>query len=463
MSAIPSDPMEELTMKSRSRDSFYKSPPRRRLRGRHLLIILLILATVFGTYRKLHSLKASGPRPKAKIEASATRASDAVNAVSPPRVESTEKYEIRHLTVHSGDTLPSMLKTSGVPEMYANEWQEACESAPLAQIKEDDELIFVLNRVSGLPVKVIFSRYDGPTYTLRKNSNTWECRSEESAAGGPVKTLHVVFSGNFYDSCIAGGLPAQLISNLADLFSYDLDLTADLKEGDSLSILFQDEPIQSGGGKQLLILGAEISASAKVWQAFGFQLPDGSWDYFDAKGASLKRAFLRSPVNCRALLTDKACKSIKLVAKTNRSHLGTDYAAPTGTSVAVAAIGDGVVSSIRRNGKRGFSIEIRHRGGYKSLYGNLFKLSRGLTRGSVVSQAEILGSIGSAANGKTYLEFRLYKDGKPVNFQTSEFANSKFIPKSILPEFEKSRDFCTAALHGGVADGEKREVMSGRD
>jgi murein DD-endopeptidase MepM/ murein hydrolase activator NlpD len=451
--------MEKLMMKSGSRDSIYGGPAKRRFRGRHLLLVLLILGIAFGTYRKLHSPKASGPPQKGKIEAAASQAGDAGKAVSSPKTEPTEKFEIRHLTVHSGDTLPAVLKTSGVPEMYSNEWQEACESAPLAQIKEDDELIFVLNRESGLPVKVIFSRYDGPTYTLRKNSKGWECRSEETIAKAPVKTVHIVFSRNFYDSCIAGGLPAQLISNLADLFAYDLDVTADLKEGDSLCILFQDEPIQSGGGKQLLILGAEIKASGKVCQAFGFQLPDGSWDYFDAKGASLKRTFLRSPVNYRTLLTDKTAKNIKIVAKTSRAHFGTDYAAPIGTSV--AAIGDGVVSAIRRNGKRGFSIEIRHRGGYRSLYGNLFNLSRGLTRGSVVSQSETIGSIGG--NGRAYLEFRLYKDGRPVNFQTSEFVRSKFIPKSIFTEFEKSRDFCTAALHGAIADGQEREVLSGRD
>jgi murein DD-endopeptidase MepM/ murein hydrolase activator NlpD len=80
------------------------------------------------------------------------------------------------------------------------------------------------------------------------------------------------------------------------------------------------------------------------------------------------------------------------------------------------------------------------------LYGNLSACSRGLKRGSPVSQAEAIGSVGSAGNGKAYLDFRFYKDGKPVNFQTAEFARSKSVPKTIVPEFEKSRDFCAAAL-----------------
>ena len=268
-----------------------------------------------------------------------------------PRTETPDKFEIRHLIVHPGDTIGGILDASGISDVYSKDWQKACKSAPLAQIKEDDELIFFLSRADGLPVKVIYSQSDGPSYTLRKNSTGWECRSEETAAGGPVKTARGTYSENFYDSCMAGGLPAPLISSLAEIFSYDIDLTADLKGGDSFCVLFQELPIKSSEGKQFLILGAEMRVSGKVYQAFGFQLPDGSWDYFDSKGASLKRAFLRSPINYRPLLSSKANRNIKPVVKLSRPRFGIDYSAPVGTSV--MAVGDGVVSAIRRNGKKG--------------------------------------------------------------------------------------------------------------
>lgn len=436
---------------------------RRRFRGRHLFILLLILAVAFGSYRKLHRPMAGGHKQKAAIESAALQPAEAPRKTDTPasKAEPREKLEIRRLIVHPGDTLPAILVGSGIPGVYANEWNEACKSAPLAQIKEDDELIFVLSRETGLPVKVIYSRPDGPSYTLRKNSNGWECRSEETVTEKPVKTVHGLCSDNFYDCCVACGLPAPLISNLADIFSYDVDLIADLKDGDSFSVLFQESPIQSTDGKQFLILGAEMSVSGKVYQAFGFQLPDGSWDYFDAKGVSLKRAFLRSPINYRILQSAKGGQNIKPVTKIHRPHQEIDYAAPKGTTV--GAIGDGVVSAVARNGNRGFSVEIRHRGGYRSLYANLYSLNRGVVRGTPVSQAEAIGSIGSAGNGKTYLDFRLYKDGRPVNIQTAEFVRSKFVPKSTVSEFEKSRDFCTSVLHGKIPEGQNHEMLSGRD
>jgi murein DD-endopeptidase MepM/ murein hydrolase activator NlpD len=455
--------MKKLMGKRALRGSGYMVPPGRRFRGRHLFILLLVLGIAFGSYRKLHRHKVSEPKQTAAIEAAPSQPGEAPYKTAAPatKVESPEKLEIRRLIVHPGDTLAAILGSSGIPALYANEWHGACKSDPLAKIKEDDELIFVLSRQSGLPVKLIYSRPDGPSYTLRKNSNGWECRSEETIVREAVKTVHGLYSENFYDCCAACGLPAPLISNLADIFSYDVDLTADLKDGDSFSVLFQEGPLLSSDGKQFLILGAEMSVSGKLYQAFGFQLPDGSWDYFDAKGVSLKRAFLRSPINYRILQSTKGGKNIKPVTKIHRPHLEIDYAAPKGTTV--GAIGDGVVSAVGRNGKRGLSVEIRHRGGYRSVYGNLSSLNHGVVRGAPVSQAEAIGSIGSAGSGKTYLDFRLYKDGRPLNIQTAEFVRSRFVPKSIVSEFEKSRDFCTSVLHGTTTDGQKREMLSGRD
>lgn len=438
------------------------APRGRRFRGRHLFVILLILGVAFGSYKKLYHRKASQLKKTAAVEALAPQPEATGKTSSPaPRPDPPEKVEIRRLTVRHGDTLGGILGSSGIPGIYAAEWNDACKSAPFAEIKEDDELIFVLSPVNGLPVKVIYSRPDGSSHTLRKNAKGWECRSGETGLRETVKTVRGVCSDNFYDCAAALGLPSPLVSNLAEVFSYDADLTSDLKDGDSFSVLFQESPIQSSEGKQFLILGAEMSISGKVYQAFGFQLPDGSWDYFDAKGCSLKRAFLRSPINCRILQSAKGSGNIKPVTKIQRTHLEIDYTAPKGA--AVGAIGDGVVSAVSKNGKRGFSVEIRHRGGYKSLYGNLSSLSRGVARGAPVSQAEAIGSMGSAANGKTYLHFRLYKDGKPVNIQTAEFARSKFVPKATVPEFEKSRDFCMSVLHGKAPDGQKHEMLSGRD
>jgi murein DD-endopeptidase MepM/ murein hydrolase activator NlpD len=455
--------MKKSKVKAASGSTFNTVSPKRRFRGRHLFILLLILGTGFGTYRKVYRPKVNPSRQGPAIEAAVPEPMEAPSqaAATTLKPEASGKFEIRHLIAHSGDTLAGIVKASGMPDSFSDDWRKACKSVPFGRINEDDELIFILSRADGLPVELVYLQSNGPSFTLRKESTGWECRSGETGAGRSGKTARGAWSENFYDSCISGGLPAPLISNLADIFSYDIDFTSDLKEGDSFSVFFQEHPIQSSEGKQFLILGAEMSVSGKVYQAFGFQLPDGSWDYFDAKGASLKRAFLSSPIYHRMLLFPKAIRNIKPVLKTYRPRPGIDYLVPGGTRV--CAIGDGVVSAMRKDAKRGLSIEIRHRGGYTSRYENLSSCSRGLTRGSPVSQAEVIGSTGSAGGGKSYLNFHFYKDGKPANFQSADFSRTRSVPKTIVSEFEKSRDFCVAALHGGTPGGQKHEMLSGRD
>jgi murein DD-endopeptidase MepM/ murein hydrolase activator NlpD len=414
-----------------------------------LFLILVIVATAFGAYRKVVRPKTHPPPRRAIITAAVSEQIDTAPqaAGQGAKSEAGEPFEIHRLIPHAGENLHKIAKDMGIPEDYPNAWLSACKSARLDRLDENAELILVINRNDRLPVELVYLRPRGASYTLRKNSAGWECSSDEAAGEERARTVRGVWSDSFYDACISSGLPAPLVSNIADIFSYDIDLASDLKEGDSFAVFFQEFSIQSSEGKQFLILGAEINASGKVYQAFGFQLPDGSWDYFDAKGASLKRAFIKTPISNRWFLSSKTSIGIKPLSKSLRPSPGTGYSVPKGTRV--CAIGDGFVSAIRKGARGNFSIEIRHRGGYSSLYGNLSSCSRGLKRGSSVSQAEVIGSVGAAGGGKAYLDFRFYKDGRPVNFQTADFTRLKSVPKTLEQDFEKSRDFCAAALHGG--------------
>ena len=381
---------------------------------------------------------------------------------TPPPAQNREpagKFEVRHQTVRTGDSISRILQGFGISNEYVLEWETACKTSPFAQVREGDELIFLISREDRQPLRIIYSPPGGAPFSMRKSTEGWECRPHEAAQKTPVRTVRCRYAENFYDSCIAGGLPVSLISNLADIFSYDIDFTADFKDGDTFGVYFQEQEIQSTEGKQYLILAAEMSISGKVYQAFGFQSSEGSWEYFDPKGASLKKAFLKSPLSYRRLISPSAYKNVKPVLKIYRPHLGIDYAAPKGTPV--SSIGDGVISSLNKKGKTALSIEIRHRGGYKSHYGHLSGYSRGLYRGSIVSEGEVIGTVGAGAGGKTFLDFSLNRSGKPVNFQTADFPRLLTVPKSARSEFEKTRDAYVAAL--GTATPKSQEPPPGKD
>lgn len=460
---MSSDPMKKLIVTSSPGTPLQRFPRRRRVRGRHIFLLLLIIGAGFYLYEKISPHGEGGSTKKVAVETPQVLPKEDPPAQMPavtPKVETgNDKFEIRHHIVKDGDTLSEILQASGISEENAGEWEKACKAAPLGALRADDELIFFLARSGGLPVRVIFSPSAGPSHTLRRTQSGWECSRPESAQGVAVKTIQGRYSENFYDSCIAGGLPVSLITVLADIFSFDVDFNADLKDEDTFTVHFQEQPLESSEGKQFLILAAAMTISGKTMQAYGFQLADGSWDYFDAKGASLRRAFLKSPISYRRLISPSSYKNVKPVLKVYRPRMGIDYAAPRGTPV--SAVGDGFISSVKKGGNSGFSLEIRHRGGFKSSYANLSGISRGLKRGSLVSQGEVIGSIGSSRSGKAFLDFDFSRDGKPVNFQTSDFVRSKTIPRTMMAEFERLCESYSTALNRPA--GQPQEIVSSRD
>ncbi|MEN6440970.1 MAG: M23 family metallopeptidase [Syntrophobacter sp.] len=456
------DPMKKLVVKSLPGWPEHSRPRRRGFRGRHLFLLLVAVGIAFGAYRQYY--KPAGVAPgKAGVSTAetVTMFEPSREEVLPPahNREPAGKYEIRHQVVQTGDSISRILEGFGISNEHIVQWETACKTSPFAQVREGDELIVLLNREDRQPVRIIYSPPGGAPFTMRKSAEGWECRPQEAAQKTPVRTVRCRFAENFYDSCIAGGLPANLISNLADIFSYDIDFTTDFKDGDTFGVYFQEQEIQSTEGKQYLILAAEMAVSGKVYQAFGFQSSEGSWEYFDSRGASLKKTFLKSPLSYRRLISPSAYKNVKPVLKIYRPHLGIDYAAPKGTPV--SSIGDGVISALNKKGKTPLSIEIRHRGGYKSHYGHLSGYSRGLYRGSIVSEGEVIGTVGAGAGGKTFLDFSLNKSGKPVNFQTADFPRLMTVPKSARTEFEKTRDAYVAAL--GAATPKSQEPPSGKE
>lgn len=442
---MPQDPLKKLVLKTIPGRPEHKATGIRRFRGRHLFMLLVIAGLAFAGYRQYFK-PSPAPSVTAIISAPAKTAELDVPPLTEPapsREEASDTFELRHQVVRPGESLPMILAALGISGDQVRDWELACGSSPMASVNEGGEIFVFLSPGEKEPVRIINAAPGGDSFTMRKSSEGWECKPREPAPKTPVRTVACRYAENFYDSCISGGLPATLISPLADIFSYDVDFTSEFKDGDTFTVYFQEQDIEGSEGKQYLILAAEMNIAGKVYQAFGFQLPEGGWEYFDAKGASLKRAFLKGPISYRRLISPSTYKNVKPVLKIYRPHTGIDYAAPRGTPV--SAIGDGVVSSLKTRGKSSITIEIRHRGGFKSVYGHLSAYSRGLQRGGIVSQGEVIGSVGPGA-GKTYLGFHFYRNGKPVNFHTTDFPRTLSIPKTSRQEFEKTRDTYLAAL-----------------
>ncbi len=447
---MPLEPKKNSDRESHPLGSYYAAPVKRRLRGRHVLIVLLIAAAGFATYQRFRGPESYSPRLKSFLENKLAvldhKGPGQRAVVSCPVV--ADPIIVRHVTLHCSDSLDTIfnrLKITGPNQGL----RKAFLAAPFGLMADNDELVVFFQRPAGRPIKLFYLRSAGGAYSLLKSSSGW---GWATSSNGVV--AHCSWSKSFYNSCMACGLPEKLIPKVARIFSYTVDVGCDLKPEDSFSVFYQKFLVQSSRQNLYLLLGAQINAAGKTNWAVGFDA-DGAWDYFTPKGDSVERQFLKTPLDPGIFSNAKSSSILKI----SRPRFEVMYIVPAGARV--CAIGDGVVTAVHKSSDRRFSLQIRHRGGYASWYGNLSACRPGLRRGTSVRKAMYLGSAASDETGKAYFEFQFLKNGKPLNIDTSEFAPVRAIPEKMADEFAKTSQAASCAL-GGQNSAETSKSPSGK-
>jgi murein DD-endopeptidase MepM/ murein hydrolase activator NlpD len=169
--------------------------------------------------------------------------------------------------------------------------------------------------------------------------------------------------------------------------------------------------------------------------------------YFDSAGNSLRRAFLRAPVQFRRISSSFARSRYHPVLGISRRHEGTDYAANPGTPVMAA--GDGVVTRAEWAGGYGKLVEVRHRSGIVTRYGHLRAFARGIRPGTRVSQGQVIGFVGStglATGPHLHYEFRV--NGVARDARRISLGNGAPISPALRPAFERERERLSANGYG---------------
>ena len=207
----------------------------------------------------------------------------------------------------------------------------------------------------------------------------------------------------------AAGLSDAIATQLADMFSTDIDFHRDLRRGDHFSVLYEvyyegGEPVRSGR-----VLAAEFINIGKLYRAVYFQQPGAHGGYYTADGRNIRKAFLRSPLEYSRITSGFSSSRFHPILRQWRAHKGIDYAAPSGTRV--KATGDGVVEFAGRD-NRGYGnlVVLRHQSKYTTWYGHLSGFAKGLRKGMRVSQSEVIGTVGStglATGPHLHYEFRI--------------------------------------------------------
>lgn len=284
-------------------------------------------------------------------------------------------------------------------------------------------------------------------YAVDADHELWITRSGDDYIGEvrdvpstvKVEAVAAELHGSLFETIMEMGERPELAIRLAEIFAYDLDFYTDPQPGDTFRMVLERREYQNGQPSSYgRILSAEYVNAGHAYTAVLFGDPSGQAGYYTAEGKSLQKAFLRSPLKFAARISSHYSRNrFHPVLKIYRPHLGTDYAAPTGTPVQSIATGKVIFSG--RNGGGGNVVEVRHSNGYVSYYMHLSR--RSVNVGQKVQQGQRIGLVGMTglATGP-HLDFRLRRNGQFVNFERMHLPPAHPVARKDWDAFVATRD-----------------------
>ncbi len=347
----------------------------------------------------------------------------------------SEETAWKQYTVKSGDNLAKIFKRLEYsPTTLHNIIKLGGKANALKNIKPGQTLRFAQNSNA----ECISLEYDIDrikTLKIKTSGNGFTALISEK----PVEISHATASAEiqnslFYDAKQAG-ISDKTIMELANIFGWDIDFSQGLRQGDSFTLLYESKFIDGKRIENGHILAAEFINRGDKYQAIRFADKNGDAEYFSPDGKSMRKTFLRNPIDFARVSSHFNLRRKHPVLNRIRAHKGVDYAASTGTPI--KSTGDGKVIFRGVKGGYGRVVIVQHGQKYSSLYAHMSKYGR-YKKGSRIKQGQTLGYVGMSglATGP-HLHYELRINGVHRNPLTAKFPAAKPIDKNLLAKFKQ--------------------------
>lgn len=234
-------------------------------------------------------------------------------------------------------------------------------------------------------------------------------------------------------------VPASVMAELVRAFSWDVDFQRDIRKNDHFEVMYERKINTEGkvvhNGR---IVFATLTLSGQRKPIYLHKLAGGTWDYFDDKGQSAKKALMRTPIDGARLSSSFGKRRHPILGYT-KMHKGTDFAAPRGTPIYAA--GDGTVEAAGRNGAYGNYVRIRHNSEYATAYAHMKSVKRGVTKGGRVRQGQVIGFVGTTGRSTgPHLHYEIMRNKRQVNPMRVKMPSGKKLKGTELAKFNTARD-----------------------
>jgi murein DD-endopeptidase MepM/ murein hydrolase activator NlpD len=379
----------------------------------------------------------------------ATSHATELSVVAPLPVKVTQTVD----TLQRGETLSALFARHKIAGIDFMRLDPALSLNP-RRLRPGLVFSFLRSEEDTIPSRITVRTSPEQRVTFVRGSQGWDAeaqpirwRSEEARIEGAIdNSLYEALDAGVSDAQLDGVNRRRLAWDLADVYAWEIDFTRDIQPGDRFQVVYERLVSEDGEVRMGRVLASDLTISGKSLTAFRFGGGEGRTAlYFDEEGNSLRRAFLRAPVEFRRISSRFASARRHPVLGLTRRHEGTDYSAAPGTPVMAA--GDGVVLRAGRAGGYGNLVELRHMNGITTRYGHLRAFGRNIRRGVRVEQGQTIGFVGStglATGPHLHYEFRMNgvaKDSRRVNL-----GNGAPIAGAERAQFEEERDRLLVSL-----------------
>ena len=335
-------------------------------------------------------------------------------------------------TVGSGDNLSLIFARAGFSERDVYQVSSADGGRALRKIFPGETIAFLKDESNELvKVKHVQSRLKWTTFS--RSGSQYSAQTVERNPETRERSATMRIASSLFTAGQQAGLSSRVIMDLAGVFGGVVDFALDPREGDTIELVYEEQYLDGEKFADGDIIAAAFTNKGETYEAYRYTDAAGDTSYYDEQGVSMRKAFLKAPVDFTRVSSNFNPNRLHPIYKTKRPHRGTDYAAPRGTPVYAA--GDGRVVEAGYSRANGNYVFIQHGESYKTHYLHLDK--RRVKKGERVQQGGVIGTVGStgAATGP-HLHYEFLVNGVHRNPRSVH----KILPKAkSLPNTEMAR------------------------
>lgn len=335
--------------------------------------------------------------------------------------------------IKRGDSLSSLFSARNLNTELHEMMTLGGKAEKLKSIYPGQELHFKSNNDEFIGIELWTSV--NSRIAINKNGETYSIEEVVRDFDTIIQAASSTIDASLFLAGQRAGLSDALIMELANIFGWDIDFALDIRAGDQFSVVYEEKYLDGKKVKDGTIVAAEFINQNNIHRAARYTDSTGKTDYYDANGRSMRKPFLRTPVDFARISSGFNLSRKHPILNKIRAHKGVDYAASTGTPIKSA--GDGKVVHAGNKGGYGRTIIVQHGTKYSTLYAHMHKYARKIRVGSRVKQGQIIGYVGKsglATGPHLHYEFRV--SGVHRNPLTVKLPDAQPLPNKEMNRFK---------------------------